>query len=110
MDPQKLRRSKRYPFRKRVRFGTKTPEHIGHTLNLSKYGLLIEASKLFNPGTHLVVEILDKLTYATQPNSPVTFVAKVRWATRGINNVGKMGIEFLTHSKEIEREFEKHGN
>ena len=108
MDAKKLRRSRRYPFRKRVRFGTTTPNHIGHTINFSKYGVLVESSKLFNPGTHLILEMLDGLNNSTLPDSTINFAGKVVWATRGISNVGRMGIEFLTLCKEIEMEYQKH--
>ena len=107
MDPKKLRRSKRFPFRKRVKFGTESPEHIGHTMNFSRFGIQIESSKLFAPGTPLVIEILDKLSFSKAQNSSITFIGKVVWATRGVSTTGRMGVEFLTECKDIENEYEK---
>jgi len=109
MDPKKLRRFKRFPFRKRVRFGTKSPDYMGHTVNFSKMGLQIEATKLFPRGTPLVVEILDNLT-PSGSDKPITFLAKVVWAKRDISKRGKMGIEFLTQSKEIDDEYDRISN
>ena len=107
MDPKKLRRSKRLPFRKRVKFGQKTTDHIGHTMNFSKFGIQIESSKVFPPGTPLIIEILDKLSFSDSNSSQISFIGKVVWATRGISNTSTMGIEFLTQSKDIENEYEK---
>jgi len=107
MDPKKLRRSKRMPFRKRVKFGTKTADHIGHTMNFSRFGIQIESSKVYPPGTPLVVEIIDKLSFSNSNSNHITFIGKVVWASKGISNTSKMGIEFLTQSKEIESEYEK---
>ena len=106
MQEKKLRRFKRFPFRKRIRFGSKTPEYMGHTINFSKMGLQIEATKLFPPGTPLVVEILDVLNPSSNGDK-ITFLARVVWAKKGITNRGKMGIEFLTQSKEIDDEYDK---
>ena len=106
MDPKKLRLSKRMPFRKRVKFGSKNPEYMGHTVNFSKMGIQIESTKLYPPGTPLVIEILDKLTSASG-NNTATFLGKVIWSEKGITQRGNMGIEFLTQSKVIEREYEK---
>ena len=107
MDPKKLRRSKRMPFRKRVKFGPKTADHIGHTMNFSRFGIQIESSKVFPPGTPLVVEILDKLSFSDSNSNQITFIGKVAWASKGISNTSTMGIEFLTQSKDIENEYEK---
>ena len=106
MDPKKLRLSKRMPFRKRVKFGSKSPEYIGHTVNFSKMGIQIESNKLYPPGTPLVIEILDKLS-AASGNSSTTFLGKVVWSEQGITKRGNMGIEFLTQSKTIESEYER---
>lgn len=107
MDPRKLRRSKRMPFRKRVKFGTKTADHIGHTMNFSRFGIQIESSKVYPPGTPLVIEILDRLSFSDSNSSQITFIGKVVWATKGISNTSTMGIEFLTQTKDIETEYEK---
>jgi len=107
MDPKKLRRSKRFPFRKRVKFGPKTPDNIGHTMNFSKFGIQIESSKVFSPGTPLVIEILDRLSFSESNSSKITFIGKVIWAERGISHTSRMGIEFLTQSKDIENEYER---
>ena len=107
MDPKKLRRSKRLPFRKRVKFGPKNADHIGHTMNFSKFGIQIESSKIYPPGTPLIIEILDRLSFSDSNSSQITFIGKVVWATKGISNTSTMGIEFLTQCKDIENEYEK---
>jgi len=107
MDPKKLRRSKRMPFRKRVKFGPKSPDHIGHTMNFSRFGIQIESSKVYAPDTPLVIEILDKLSFSDSNSSQITFIGKVIWAKRGISNTSTMGVEFLTQCKDIENEYEK---
>ena len=90
-----------------MKFGTKTPDYIGHTMNFSKFGIQIESLKVFAPGTPLVIEILDRLSFSDSNSSQITFIGKVIWATRGISNTNTMGIEFLTQCKDIENEYEK---
>ncbi|MGI9553665.1 MAG: PilZ domain-containing protein [Thermodesulfobacteriota bacterium] len=106
MDPKKSRLSKRRPFRKRVKFGPQNPDYIGHTVNFSKMGIQIESTKLYSPGTPLVIEIVDNLNFASS-NGAITFLGKVVWALRGIEKRGNMGIEFLTQCKDIENEYER---
>jgi len=107
MESKKLRRSKRFPFRKRVKFGPKTPDHIGITMNFSKFGIQIESSKIFSPGTPLVIEVLDKLSFSDPNSNKINFIGKVKWAARGLSNTSTMGIEFLTQCKDIENEYKK---
>ena len=106
LTTKQFRRSKRFPFRKRIKFGKETPEHIGYTVNLSRNGIQVESIKLFPPGTPLVFIILDNLS-ENDDNSEITFLGKVVWAKKGITNRGNMGIEFLTQSVEIENAFER---
>ena len=109
MDPKKSRLSKRMPFRKRVKFGTDHPEYIGHTVNFSKLGIQIESTKLYPPGTPLIIEIMDKLSFATTTKA-TTFLGKVVWSSRGISQRGNMGIEYLTQSTIIETEYNRISN
>ena len=106
LSSKQYRRSKRYPFRKRIKFGTKTPEHIGYTVNLSSNGIQVESIKLFPPDTPLVFVILDNLS-DNEDNGGITFLGKVVWAKKGITNRGNMGVEFLTQSIEIDNAFKR---
>lgn len=104
MDTVHKRRSKRLPFRKRVKYGSKSASFRGYTLNLSRFGTVIESSRMFPKGTSLIIEILDKLSNVPNNNQTVTLIGKVVWYSPGIgiSSTGKMGIEFLTHRKELE--------
>ena len=108
MDKSKKRRSKRLPFRKRVRYGNKTSKFMGHTMNLSRHGIVIESSRMFPKGTSLIIEILDNLSDTPNSNGPVKLIGKVVWSSQGIglSSRGKMGIEFLTQKKEIEQAYD----
>ena len=88
------RRSKRLPYRKKVRFGHKAPKHTGHTLNFSYHGIVIESTTIYAPGSSIVLEIDD--TVSENSSASVVAIGKVVWANRGISLSprGKMGIEF----------------
>ena len=100
------RRSKRFPFRIRVKFGNKFPEFMGYTINLSRHGVVVESSKMYPEKTPLIFEVLDKLKKNEEQENGVKFIGKVVWSTYGLTNRGRMGIEFLTLSKVIENEYE----
>ena len=107
MESSQKRRSKRLPFRKRVRYGNKNSKFMGHTLNLSLHGIVVESSRMFPRGTSLIVEILDSISNAPSSSDPVRLIGKVVWSSQGIglSSRGKMGIEFLTLKKEIEQAY-----
>ena len=101
------RRSKRLPYRKRVKFGDKSPKHTGHTLNFSYHGIVIESTTVYPTGSNIMLEIDD--TTSDGSSGPAIALGKVVWATRGISLSprGKMGIEFSKTSrglKEIYKE------
>ena len=95
------RRSKRIPFRKRVKFGDKTPIHTGHTLNFSYHGVVIESSILYPSGSKIVLEIIDNISTDNGSSGAALAVGRVVWASRGlgVSPRGKMGIEFAKTSK-----------
>ena len=99
------RRSKRYPFRKRVKYGQKESRHIGYTLNISRDGIVIESSKMFPEETPLLIEISDELKIDDN-DQPTRFLGKVVWSKFGLTRTGKMGIEYLTHSKNMNNAYE----
>lgn len=100
----KNRRSKRLPFRKRIRYGEDKPVYTGHTLNLSRHGTVVESARIFPRGTKLNIEIIDNVNSSGENPEPIHLTGTVRWISRslGITQRGKMGIEF-TSSVEIEK-------
>ena len=78
---------------------------MGYTLNLSRNGLVIESSKMFPEQTPLVIEILDKLKDCDSDKT-TRFLGRVVWSSFGLTRTGKMGIEFLTQSKDIQNEYD----
>ena len=105
MSVNNKRRSKRLPFRKRVKYGKRETLHMGYTLNLSRNGIVIESSKMFPEKTPLIIEVLDKLK-VNDSDRTTKFLGRVVWASYGITRTGKMGIEFVTLAKELQKEFE----
>ncbi|NIP31519.1 MAG: hypothetical protein GTO02_18450 [Candidatus Dadabacteria bacterium] len=103
------RRSKRLPYRKRVRFGERLPNCTGHTLNFSYHGIIIESNVIYSPGCNIVLEIIDNHELKSERNGSLVAVGKVVWSNRGltVSPRGKMGIEFSKTSrllKEIYKE------
>lgn len=105
MSTNNKRRSKRLPFRKRVKYGKRETQHMGHTLNLSRNGIVIESSKMFPEKTPLIIEVLDKLN-VNDSDQTTKFLGRVVWSSFGISRTGKMGIEFLTLAKDLQNEFD----
>ena len=105
LNSHNKRRSHRLPFRKLIKYGNKKSQHRGYTINLSRHGMVIESSKTYPENTPLVIEILDRLGESEEASTKV--LGKVVWYNKGISNTGKMGIEFLTQSKNLEHEFEE---
>jgi len=110
LNSHNKRRSRRLPFRKLIKYGNKKSEHRGYTLNLSKHGMVIESSKTYPEDTPLIIVILDKLNENEEQDQTTKVLGKVVWYLQGISRTGKMGIEFLTHSKELELEYETKGH
>jgi len=78
---------------------------MGHTLNLSRNGIVIESSKMFPERTPLVIEVLDRLKNNNEDQT-TKFVGRVVWSKLGLTRTGKMGIEFITLSKNLLQEYE----
>lgn len=97
----KNRRSRRLPFRKRIRYGQRKPEYTGHTLNLSLHGTVIETARVFPRGTTLLIEIMDNTNNDGVPTDPLILNGVVVWAQRslGLTHRGKMGIEFKNYQR-----------
>ena len=49
---------------------------------------------------------MDVLSENDDNTSTAKVLGKVVWYNQGISNTSKMGIEFLTQSKELEHEYE----
>ena len=106
LNSHNKRRSRRLPFRKLIRYGNKKSQHRGYTINLSRHGMVIESSKTYPEQTPLIIEILDTLSDSSNKTETTKVLGKVVWYNNGISRTGKMGIEFLTHSKELENEYD----
>jgi len=104
-SPHNKRRSRRLPFRKLVKYGNKKSQHRGYTINLSRHGMVIESSRTYAENTPIVIEILDALN-KKDVNATTKVLGKVVWYNEGVSRTSKMGIEFLTHSQELEIEYE----
>ena len=100
------RRSRRLPFRRLIEYGNKSSKHRGYTINLSRHGMVIESSKTFPENTPLIIEIRDQLNDKTEQDSITRVIGRVVWYSQGISRTSKMGIEFLTQSKDLELEYE----
>ena len=100
------RRSKRLPFRKLIEYGNKNLKHRGYTLNLSRHGMVIESSKTFPENTPLIIEIRDRLSEKDDQDHITRVLGRVVWYSQGISRTSRMGIEFLTQSKDLEQEYE----
>ena len=100
------RRSRRLPFRKLIKYGNRKSLHRGYTLNLSRHGMVIESSKTYPENTPLVIEVMDVFSENDDNTSTAKVLGKVVWYNQGISKTSKMGIEFLTQSKELEHEYE----
>lgn len=97
------RKTHRIPFRKRIRFGTDSLKYMGHSLNFSPNGIVIESAKLYSPGSKLLIEVMDNLNEQSDDDSPSVAIGKVVWANRGLGltQSGKMGIQFSKTSKPL---------
>ena len=100
------RRSRRLPFRKLIRYGNRNSQHRGYTLNLSRHGMVIESSRTYAENTPIIIEILDALNDNKDVNATTKVLGKVVWYNKGISQTSKMGIEFLSHSQDLELEYE----
>jgi PilZ domain len=102
------RKSRRLPFRKRIRLGKGEPTFMGYASNISDGGLEIESRNIYPPGTRLVISFQDEND--TQINSPeIRIMGIVRWSTRLIGSLsGNMGIEITADSQNAVKRIYSH--
>ncbi len=76
---------------------------MGHSLNFSLHGMVIESAKLYSPGSKVLIEVVDNLNENFDETLPSVAIGTVVWATRGLGVVqsGKMGIRFSKTSKPL---------
>lgn len=74
---------------------------MGHTLNLSKHGTVVETARVFPKGTKLNIEIIDNVNTSEDSSETITIKGTVVWASRslGATQRGRMGIEFMNPEK-----------
>ena len=87
--PLELRRRRRLT----VRYGTGEARHIGYSGNISKTGMMIRTTRVFEPGTVLSLE-LELLAGTLRLSGRVIWarVGEIRWLPTG--KIG-MGIHFI---------------
>lgn len=93
------RRSRRIPFRKRIRLGKTEPSLLGYTSNISEHGLQIESRQVYLPGTTITISFTDD----SDPEEKNLEVIKavVKWSTRTPGSIaGRMGVEFVEGNSE----------
>jgi hypothetical protein len=103
------RRSRRVPFRKRVRYGLNNPSLLGYLSNISENGIKIEGNKVFPPGTKLVIYIYVEETSIEEGSMGEVIVLEgvVAWVTPTLPGVlPKMGIEISSKADELKRLYE----
>jgi hypothetical protein len=92
------RSSKRFPAKKKIRFGISEPKFLAHTLNISEEGAAIVSKNVFLPDTIVIVKLYAKSWF-------MVLDGIITWLLPDLStNRYKMGIRF---SKAI-REFERH--
>ena len=97
------RRNDRIGKRLFVRFGKEKPDKVGFTEDVSETGLFIKTNTVFNPGTHLKLEL-------TLPDEKVIQVAGlVMWAKQVPQNLLRftkkcgMGVRLTQNSEHFTR-------
>jgi hypothetical protein len=103
------RRSRRVPFRKRVRYGLNKPNLLGYVSNISESGIKIEGNKVFPQGTRLVIHIYVEDTSMEEGGMQeiIALEGVVSWATPTLPGfLPKMGIEISGKPDELKRLYE----
>lgn len=89
------RKSRRIPYRRRIRLGKETPTYMGYAMNISERGLEIEARNLFPAGTRIVISFQEENATGNQ-GEETKIEALVKWSTRLVGSLsGKMGVEII---------------
>jgi hypothetical protein len=95
------RKSKRLPFRKRIRLGKENPTFMGYAVNISEKGLEVEARNVFPSGTKIVISILEE-GESGKDVEEIRVEGIVRWSTRLVGSLsGKMGVEIIADSGDV---------
>ncbi|OGE23374.1 MAG: hypothetical protein A3J42_06665 [Candidatus Dadabacteria bacterium RIFCSPHIGHO2_12_FULL_53_21] len=95
------RKSRRLPYRKRIRLGKENPTFMGYAVNISERGFEIEARNIFPAGTRIVIGFQDE-SDPGKDNEEIRVNAVVKWCTRLVGSLsGKMGVEIIDDSGEI---------
>jgi hypothetical protein len=94
------RKSRRLPYRKRIRLGKESPTYMGYAVNISERGLEIEARNIFPAGTRIVISFQDESDIGKDIEE-IRVNAVVKWSTRLVGSLsGKMGVEIIDDSGE----------
>lgn len=94
------RKSRRLPYRKRIRVGKENPTYMGYAVNISERGLEIEARNIFPAGTRIVISFQDESDIGNDVEE-IRVNAVVKWSTRLVGSLsGKMGVEIIDDSVE----------
>ncbi len=95
------RKSRRLPYRKRIRVGKENPAYMGYAMNISERGLEIEARNIFPAGTRIVISFQDESDIGKEIEG-IRVNAVVKWSTRLVGSLsGKMGVEITDDSVEV---------
>jgi PilZ domain-containing protein len=95
------RKSRRVPYRRRIRLGKETPTYMGYAVNISERGLEIEARNLFPAGTRIVISFQEENATGNQ-SEETKIEALVKWSTRLVGSLsGKMGVEIISDTDDF---------
>lgn len=94
------RKTRRLPYRKRIKLGKENPTYMGYVVNISERGLEIEARNIFPAGTRIVISFQDESDIGKDIEE-IRVNAVVKWSTRLVGSLsGKMGVEIFDDSGE----------
>jgi hypothetical protein len=98
------RTGKRFFKETSIRFGEKTPEHIGLTHDVSLTGIFIKSSRIYPPETHLVLEIEKHNGTKFQHKGVVRRAKRVPPGIARVTQKSGMWVSLTEHPEEY-REF-----
>lgn len=97
------RRSRRLPYRRRIRLGKENPTYLGYVVNISEHGLQIEARNLYISGTRIVISFQED-SVTGKESVEMKVEAMVKWSTRIVGSLaGKMGVEIISDPDDLVR-------
>jgi hypothetical protein len=95
------RKSRRLPFRKRIRLGKDNPTFMGYAVNISEKGLEVEARNVFPAGTRIVISFQEE-GESGKEGEEIRVEGIVRWSSRLVGSLsGKMGVEIIDDSGDV---------